>query len=54
MALVISDTIKVTMADDDDAVYPLTGNDDLIAVGLVPEDDDNIHDDAAALLGIDV
>ena len=42
------------MADDDDVVYPLTGNDDLIAAGLVPEDDDDIRDDAAALLGIDV
>ena len=42
------------MADDDDVVYPLTGNDDLITVGLLPEDDDDIHDDAATLLGIDV
>ena len=42
------------MVDDDDVVYPLTGNDDLIAAGLVLEDNDDIHDDAAALLGIDV
>ena len=42
------------MADDDDVVYPLTGNDDLIAAGLVTEDNHDIHDDAAALLGIDV
>jgi len=42
------------MADDDDVVYPLTGNDDLIAAGLVTEDDHDIRDDAAALLGIDV
>jgi len=42
------------MADDNDVVYPLTGNDDLIAAGLVPEDNDDIRDDAAALLGIDV
>ena len=42
------------MADDVDVIYPLTGNDDLIAVGLLPEDDDDIHDDAAALLGIEV
>ena len=35
------------MADDDDVVYPLTGNDDLIVAGLVPEDNDDIHDDAA-------
>ena len=47
-------TVKVAMADDDDVVYPLTGNDDLIAAGLVPEDDDNIRDDTAMLLGIDV
>ena len=42
------------MADDNDVIYPLTGNDDLIAAGLLPEDDDDIRDDAAALLGIDV
>ena len=42
------------MADDDDVVYPLTGNDDLIMAGLVPKDDDDIHDDTAVLLGIDV
>lgn len=29
-------------------------NEDLIAAGLPPEDDDDIHDDAAALFGIDV
>jgi hypothetical protein len=40
------------MAKADD--YPLTGNDDLIAAGLVPEDNDDIHEDAVALLGIDV
>ena len=42
------------MADDDDVVYPLTGNNDLIAAGLLLEDDEDIHDDVAALLGIDV
>jgi len=42
------------MADDDDVVYPLTDNDDLIVVGLLPEDDDDIRDNAATLLGIDV
>ena len=42
------------MADDDNVVYPLTGNDDLIMAGLVPKDDDDIHDDTAVLLGIDV
>ena len=41
------------MADDND-VYPLTGNDDLITAGLLPEDDDDIRDDAAVLLGINV
>ena len=39
--------VKVAMADDDDVIYPLTGNDDLIVAGLVPEDNDDIHDDAA-------
>ena len=39
------------MADDDDVVYPLTGNDDLIAAGLLLEDDNDIHDNTAALLG---
>ena len=46
--------VKVAIADDDDVVYPLTDNDDLIVAGLVLEDDDDIRDDAAALLGIDV
>jgi len=36
---------------DDEIVWLLTGNDDLIAVGLVPEDDDDTHEDAAALFG---
>ena len=36
---------------DDEIVWPLTGNDDLIAAGLAPEDDDNTHEDAAALFG---
>jgi hypothetical protein len=39
---------------DDEIVWPLTGNDDLIAAGLAPEDDDDTHDDVAALFGIDV
>ena len=42
------------MADDDDVVYPLIDNDDLIVAGLVPEDYDDIRDAAALLLGIDV
>ncbi|XP_023155945.1 uncharacterized protein [Zea mays] len=41
------------MADDDD-VNPITGNDDLHAAGLVPDDEDDIQADAAALLGIDL
>jgi hypothetical protein len=41
------------MADDDD-VNPVTGNDDLRAVGLVPDDEDDIQADAAALLGIEL
>ena len=36
---------------DDEIVWQLTGNDDLIAVGLAPEDDDDTHEDAAALFG---
>jgi hypothetical protein len=48
-----SSAVKVAMADDDD-VYPLTGNDDLRAVGLVPDDEDDIQADVAALLGIDL
>lgn len=41
------------MADDDD-VNLVTGNDDLRAAGLVPDDEDDIQADAAALLGIDL
>lgn len=40
------------MVDDDDVVYPRTINEDLIASGLAPDDDDSIHDDAAALFGV--
>ena len=39
---------------DDDIVYPITGNEDLIAAGLPPERDDDIRDAAAALFGVDV
>jgi hypothetical protein len=45
--------VKVAMADDDN-VNPVTGNDDLRATGLVPDDEDDIQADAAALLGIDL
>ena len=38
---------------DDEIVWPLTGNDDMIAAGLAPEDDDDTHEDAAALFGIE-
>ena len=36
---------------NDEIIWPLTGNDDLIAVGLAPEDDDDTHEDAATLFG---
>jgi hypothetical protein len=39
---------------DDEIIWPLTGNDDLIAAGLAPEDDDDSREDAAALFDIDV
>ena len=39
---------------DDDVVYPITGNEDLIATGLSPERDDDVHDATAALFGVDV
>ena len=32
-------------AADDDIIWPLTSNDDLIAVGLPPEDDNDTRDD---------
>jgi hypothetical protein len=48
-----SSAVKVAMADDDD-VYPLTGNDDLRVAGLVPDDEDDIQEDVAALLGTDL
>ena len=38
----------------DDVVYPITGDDDLIAAGLPPEDDGDTCEDATALLGINV
>jgi hypothetical protein len=39
---------------DDDIVYPVTSNEDLIAVGLSPEHDNDVRDAAAALFGVDV
>ena len=39
---------------DDNIVYPITGNEDLIATGLSPERDDDVHDATAALFGVDV
>ena len=39
---------------NDEIVWPLTGNDDLIAAGLAPEDDDDTQEDAAALFGLDI
>jgi hypothetical protein len=38
---------------DDEIVWPLTGNDDLMVVGLAPDDDDDTREDAA-LFGINV
>jgi hypothetical protein len=46
--------VAMAEADDDNVVYPLTGNDDLRAAGLVLEDDNDICEDAATLLGINV
>ena len=42
------------MAEDDDVVYPITDNEDMIMAGLSPEHDDNVRDAAAALFGVDV
>ena len=39
---------------DDDVVYPVTGNEDLVAAGLPPEDNDDIRDDATVLFGVDL
>jgi hypothetical protein len=39
---------------DDDVVYPVTGDEDLATVGLPIENDDDITEDAAALLGINM
>jgi len=40
---------EVTLADDG----PVTSNDDLIAAGLAPDDEDNLVEDVAALFGMD-
>jgi hypothetical protein len=42
------------MAGEDDIVWPLTGNDNLTAVGLAPENDNDTCEDTAVLFGIDV
>ena len=39
---------------DDDIICLVTGNEDLIAVGLSPEHDDDICDAAAVLFGVDI
>ena len=41
-------------AADDDIIWPLTGNDNLIVAGLPPENDNNTRDDATMLFGVDV
>ena len=38
---------------DDEIIWPLIGNDDLIAACLAPEDDDDTQEDVAALFGLD-
>ena len=38
---------------DDEIIWPLKGNDDLIAAGLAPKDDNDTQEDAAALFGLD-
>jgi hypothetical protein len=45
--------VEVIMADDN-VIYPVTRNEDLVAAGLPTEDDDNIRKDVAALLGVDL
>jgi hypothetical protein len=42
------------MAGEDDIVWPLTSNDDLIVAGLAPKNDNDTYEDAAVLFGIDV
>ena len=39
---------------DDNVVYPITGNEDLIAAGLFPERDDDVRDAPAMLFVVDV
>jgi hypothetical protein len=39
---------------DDDIVYLVTSNEDLITTGLSPERDDDIRDATAVLFGVDV
>ena len=39
---------------DDDIVYHVTGNEDLIVTVMSPEHDDNVRDTAATLFGVDV
>ena len=38
---------------NDEIIWPLIGNVDLIVAGLAPEDDDDTQEDAAALFGLD-
>jgi hypothetical protein len=42
------------MADDDDVIYLVTSNEDLIVTGLPPEHSDDGRDATAALFGVDV
>lgn len=36
---------------DDDVIYPITSNKNLITEGLAPENDDDMGEDAAAFFG---
>jgi len=48
-------TVEGAMAGaDDEIIWLITGKDYRIVVGLALEDDDDTHEDAAALFGIDV
>ena len=49
----LSSVVEGPMANDD-IVYPVTGNEDLIVAGLSLERDDDVHDAAAALFDVDV
>ena len=49
----LSSVAEGAMADDD-VVYPVTGNEDLVVARLPLEDDDDIRDDAVVLFVVDL